>query len=171
MFSDLFDFIRTTAPLVHQIERVQGPQASRHPALVNVTQLRPQHVANLLVGDDLLLVPEHRGLIRNNHHHHHLLPQHVAEHPELGDDVHHGGAEAGPDHVVGGDGRVDPVHQDVGVPLLAVPDLLQEGLDVIAVDIVPTPLSLRLQNIFLRVGDGTLQISVSNLSLRLDKLK
>ena len=60
---------------------------------------------------------------------------------------------------------MDPVHQDVGVPLLAVPDLLQEGLDVIAVDIVPTPLSLRLQNIFLRVGDGTLQISVSNLSL------
>ena len=135
-----------------------------------MTQLRPQHVANLLVGDDLLLVPEHRSLIRNNHHHP-LLPQHVAEHPELGDDVHHGGAEAGPDHVVGGDGRVDPVHQDVGVPLLAVPDLLQEGLDVVAVDIVPPALSLRLQNIFLRVGDGTLQISVSNLALRSDKLR
>ena len=61
---------------------------------------------------------------------------------------------------------MDPVHQDVGVPLLAVPDLLQEGLDVIAVDIVPTALSLRLQNIFLRVGDGTLKIFVSNLVLR-----
>ena len=66
---------------------------------------------------------------------------------------------------------MDPVHQDVGVPLLAVPDLLQEGLDVIAVDIVPTSLSLRLQNIFLRVGDGTLQISVANLALREDKLR
>ena len=66
---------------------------------------------------------------------------------------------------------MDPVHQDVGVPLLAVPDLLQEGLDVVAVDIVPPALSLRLQNIFLRVGDGTLQISVSNLALRSDKLR
>ena len=61
---------------------------------------------------------------------------------------------------------MDPVHQDVGVPLLAVPDLLQEGLDVITVHIVAPALSLRLQDIFLRVGDGSLQVFVSNLSLR-----
>ena len=61
---------------------------------------------------------------------------------------------------------MDPVHQDVGVPLLAVPDLLQEGLDVVTVDIVSTTLSLRLQNIFLRVGDGTFKVFVSNLVLR-----
>ena len=65
---------------------------------------------------------------------------------------------------------MDSVHQDVGVPLLAVPDFLQEGLDVITVHIVAPALSLRLQDIFLRVGDGTLQVFVSNLSLIKDKL-
>ena len=59
----LFDFIRTTASLVNQIERVQGSQASRHSALVNMAELRPEHVANLLVGDDLLLVPEHNSIL------------------------------------------------------------------------------------------------------------
>ena len=64
---------------------------------------------------------------------------------------------------------MDPIHQDIGVPLLAVPDLLQEGLDVVTVDIVSTTLSLRLQNIFLRVGDGTFKVFVSNFVLRYDE--
>ena len=72
----LFDFIRTTASLVNQIERVQGSQASRHSALVNMAELRPEHVANLLVGDDLLLVPDHTTTLLNIEYlPHEILPR------------------------------------------------------------------------------------------------
>ena len=39
---------RLTASLgLYQVNRVQGSQASRHPALIHVTQLSAEHVANL----------------------------------------------------------------------------------------------------------------------------
>ena len=100
-------------------------------------------MSHLLVGHDPLRVPDD-----------------VPENAELADDVHQLRLGAGPHHVVLrgdshhlhchtagtrlSDGRVDPVHEDVGVAFLTALNIFQEGFDIFSIDIVATSLSLRL---------------------------
>ena len=75
------------------------------------------------------------------------LPNHIAEDPQLADDINKLCLLLPrPDHVVGGDGGLDPVHQDVGIPLWRVLDFLQERFDICSVDIVATTFPLGLQH-------------------------
>merc|ERR550519_982660 len=91
------------------------------------------------------------------------LPDDVSKDAKLADDLHKLGGLSGPHHVVGRHWRLDPVHEDVGISLLAVLDLLQEGPDVVPINIVPASLPLWLQDIPVGVFHGTLEALVTIL--------
>merc|ERR1719186_120819 len=113
---------------VYQVHRVKSTKPGRHSSFINMTQLGSQHLANLLVNADCIFVP-------NN----------VTEYSKLADNIHKlCSFLPWSDHVVGGDRWLDPVHQDVGIPLLRILNILQERLDVCSVHIVSTAFSLWL---------------------------
>merc|ERR1719500_1346305 len=122
-----FILFQATASCIHQVHRVQSPEACCNTSFINMAQLGPQHLTNMLVRADCILVT-------NN----------VAKYPELADNIHKLSLLSWPDHVVGGDRGLDPVHQDEGIPLLRVLDVLQKGFDVSSIHIVTASLSLRL---------------------------
>ena len=55
------------------------------------------------------------------------LPDNRSENSEFADAVDHPDLLSRPDHVVGGDRRLDHLHQDVSVSLFRVLDALKEG--------------------------------------------
>merc|ERR1719222_816275 len=137
---------RTAALGIDQVQGVEGTKTCSHPTLVDVAQFCPQHVPNLFVRYDLVLVPDD-----------------ISEDSKLADNLHKLGGLAGPHHVVGRHRRLDPVHEDVGIPLLAVFNLLQEGPDVVPINVVPASFPLWLQDIPVGVFHGTLEALVTIL--------
>merc|ERR1719222_1506208 len=100
--------LRAAALGIDQVQGVKGTETCSHPTLVDVAQFCPQHVPNLFVRYDLVLVPDD-----------------ISKDSKLADDLHKLGGLARPHHVVGRHRRLYSVHEDVGIPLLAVLDLLQ----------------------------------------------
>lgn len=82
------------------------------------------------------------------------LPDNIAENAELTEAIDQLDGLARADHVVKGGGWLDHVHEDVGAPLLRVPEALQQGPDVLPVHVVAAPLALGLQHKSLWVFQG-----------------
>merc|ERR1719432_18073 len=137
---------RTAALGIDQVEGVEGTETCSHSTLVDVAQFGPQHVTNLFVRYDLVLVPDD-----------------ISKDAKLADNLHKLGGLAGPHHVVGRHRRLDPVHEDVGISFLTVLNLLQEKSDVVSINIVPASFPLWLQHIPVWVFHGALEALVTIL--------
>ena len=99
-----------------------------------------------------------------------MLPNDISKNAKLTNYIHQFWLLSWPNHVVGGDGWLNTVHQYVGIPFIRILDIFQKRFDVDSIHIITTTFSLWLQNIPLRSSNGCSKWLVPCLVLNMNIL-